>query len=256
MVNVILPVVEKLQDYERMLEDFSARDDVKFYVGTLSKFRSIRVPKNAVLKVFKDGSGKEEVINALHSIEKEKGKIIVVRRPLKKEELDALLNSSADIAYLKKAKSKFANWWANLWKKLIKKIFSFYYFEDISAIMFGENTFNLISSLTNLSYITRIDRFVGFKMEEVASAHRAPKKDYDRFDAISKLVGTALFFVLTILISVIISTSFTPIILMALVSILLCVIGLFAFFMAILNFVRTLYVGTLRHGRAEECLNI
>lgn len=255
MINVIVPLVEKPQEYLSMISEISKNRDCVIYVGVLNKFKDLLFPKNVIVKYYKDNSGKEEIINSLHSIKKEVGKILVIRRPLKNEEFTALISSKGDICYLKKPKSRFSRWWANIWKKLIKKIFAFYYFEDISAILFQENIFNLINSLTNLSYITRIDRFVGLKQEEVASVKRSPKRDYDKFDAYSRLVGWTLFFVLMLLISIIISSSFKPVAIMVLVSILLCTIGIMAVFMAILNFVRTLYVGKLRHGRAEECLN-
>lgn len=255
MINVIVPLVEKPQEYLSMISEISKNRDCVIYVGTLSKFKDLAFPKNVIVKFYKNNSSKEEIINSLHSIKKEFGKILVIRRPLTKEEFTALTSCKADICYLKKPKSRFSAWWANVWEKLIKKIFAFYYFEDISAILFQENTFNLINSLTNLSYISRIDRFVGFKQEEVASENRSPKREYDKFGAYSKLIGWTLFFVLMLLISIIISSSFKPVAIMVLLSILLCTIGIMAMFMAILNFVRTLYVGNLRHGRAEECLN-
>ena len=255
MINVIVPVVDKPQDYLSMIDEISKHGDCAIYVGVLNKFKALKFPKKVGVKYYKDNSGKEEIINALHSIEKEPGKVLVVRRPLSKEEFTSLISCKADICYLKKPKSRFSAWWSNLWKKLIKRIFAFYYFEDISAIMFQDNIFNLINSLTNLSYITRIDRFVGLTQEEVASTNRSPKRDYDKFGVYSKLIGWTLFFVLMLLISIIITSSFQPVAIMVLLSILLCIIGIMSMFMAILNFVRTLYVGTLRHGRAEECLN-
>ena len=255
MINVIVPVVDNPQEYLSMIKEIAGRGDCAVYVGALFKFKPLDTPKNVVIKYYKNGSFKEEIINSLHSLPKNVGKTMVVRRPLTKEEFSSLVENRADIAYLKKPRSRFANLWSNLWKKLIKKLFSFYYFEDISAICFSENIFNLVNSLNNLSYITRIDRFVGLKEETVASTKSSPRREYDKFDASAKLVCWLLCFALLVCISVIICTSFKPVAIMVLISILLCAIGITAVFMAILNFVRTLYVGTLRHGRAEECLN-
>ena len=170
-------------------------------------------------------------------------------------EFDKLKTSKKDIAYLKKKRNKFSAWWHNLWKNLIKKIFAFYYFEDISAISFNTSCFNLLSSLTNLSYVTRIDRFVGFEMEEIDTENKAPKREYDKFYASAKVVGSGLFLIFCILISIIISSSFQPLFLMILISILLCLIGAVSLFVSVLNLARTIAVGTLRHGRAEEILN-
>ncbi len=255
MINVIVPVVDRPQEYLSMLNEISKRGDCVVFVGALKKFSDVDFPKNVVLKYYKNASYKEEIINSLHSIPKNFGKTMVVRRPLAKEEFASLAENKADIAYLKKSKSRFASFWAGIWKKLIKKLFSFYYFEDISAICFSENTFNLINSLTNLSYVTRIDRFVGLKEEAVSSSEPSPKREYDKFDASVKLISWVLVLALLVCVSVLICTSFRPIAIMILISILLCTIGITALFLAILNFVRTLYVGTLRHGRAEECLN-
>ena len=253
MINVIIPVVDKPQVYLPILNEIAGRKDCRLYIGALEKFKDVSFPKNAEVKFYKADSKKEEILNSLHAIEKERGQVIIIRRPLESAEFKALIESRADIAYLKKPKSRFSAWWANLWKKLIKKIFAFYYFEDISAVKFNENTFNLISSLTNLSYITRIDRFVGLKEETISSKNRSPRREYNRAGTFFKLFGAILFFALMVFISVFITIRYQPVSIMVLISILLCVIGIVALFMAILNFVRTLYVGKLRHGRAEEC---
>ena len=257
MINVLVPIVDRLTEYEKMIEKIALDKDAIIFVGALEEFKDkINFNKdNIKVKYFKSGSGKEEIINSLHSIDKERGKIILLRRPVSEAEFNALKTSEKDIAYLKKKRSKFSAWWHNLWKNLIKKIFAFYYFEDISAISFNTTCFDLISSLTNLSYITRIDRFVGFKTEEIATESKAPKREYDKFYASAKIVGSGLFLIFCILISIIISASFQPMFLMILISILLCLIGAVSFFVSVLNLARTIAVGTLRHGRAEEILN-
>ena len=257
MINVLVPIVDRLTEYEKMIEKIALDKDATIFVGALEEFKDKLnfKEKNVIIKFFKNGSGKEEIINSLHSIDKESGKIILLRRPVSETEFDKLKTSKKDIAYLKKKRNKFSAWWHNLWKNLIKKIFAFYYFEDISAISFNTTCFNLLSSLTNLSYVTRIDRFVGFEMEEIDTENKAPKREYDKFYASAKVVGSGLFLIFCILISIIISSSFQPLFLMILISILLCLIGAVSLFVSVLNLARTIAVGTLRHGRAEEILN-
>ena len=253
MINVIVPIIDYFDKYVDMINEIAKKKNVMVYCGVLERYKEhCSFPKNVVVKVYQNSSQKEEIINSLHSIEKESGKILVVRRPLTTEEFKEIVESKEDIAIVKRSRSKVAVWWRNLWKKIIKSVFSFFFFEDISVVAFNENLFNLITSLTNLSYITRIDRFVGLEQEDILTLEKPPKKEYDRFSNVCQLISALLFFALCIVGSVILCTSVNLTVLIVMISIFICIIGLFVACVGLLNFARSIAIGRLRQGRAEE----
>ena len=254
MISVIIPVTDKFSEYEKTVNDILKTKDVKVYLGVDEKYKDACKfdNKNVVIKFYKGKSKKEEIINSLHAIKKEKSGIMVIRRPLTEGEFEKMLKSSADIVTLRKQRNKFAEWWFSTWLKIIKRMFSFVYFEDISAIYFKENMFDLIESLTNLSYITRINRFVGLTEEDISTTTKATKKDYDRFSNVAQFISSILFFALCIVLSIILCTSVAVTVLSVLGGVAICLIGIVVFMISTLNFARTIYIGTLRYGKAEE----
>ena len=59
MINVIVPVVDRPQEYLSMLNEISKRGDCVVFVGALKKFSDTTFPKNVVLKYYKNASYKE-----------------------------------------------------------------------------------------------------------------------------------------------------------------------------------------------------
>ena len=254
MISVIIPIIEKFSEYEKTVNDILTHKDVKLFLGVHEgyKYKCNFQNENVVVKYYKDKSKKEEIINSLHAIKKEKSGIIVLRRPLSDGEFDKLLNSNASIVTLKKRKNKFSSWWHNVWSKIIKRMFSFVYFEDISAIYFKENMFDLITSLTNLSYITRINRFVGLEQEDILTEVKSTRKEYDRASNVMQYISSVLFSALCVVLAVILCTSVAVTVLSVLGGIAITLIGVVAFMISTLNFARTIYIGQLRYGKAEE----
>ncbi len=255
MINVIVPITEKFEEYKKMVESLSKRKGVALYLGIDEKFKDEKLEvKKAVVKYYKTKSAKEEIINSLHTLKKSAGSIMVVRRPITDEEFERLTSASEDIVILNREKNKFAKWWKDIWKKLLRMIFGFFYFDDISAVYFKDRNFNLISSLTNLSYISRINRFVGLSIGEVSTTQKSTKKDFDRFTAIVNFLSFFLLLAICVLVSVIICTGFGVNIVNVLLSFALTLFGFVFFLVAILNLARTVAVGRLRFGRAEEII--
>ena len=91
MINVILPIIDKIEEYQKMLDYLSKRNDVKVFIGVDEKFKIDKLSGNFVIKYFKTKSAKEEIINSLHTIKKENGGIMVVRRPLLESEFLGLV---------------------------------------------------------------------------------------------------------------------------------------------------------------------
>ena len=252
MINVILPVVEEPEKYADFARKIAGRD-VKVFVG-LKRGLNFTLGKkvNVEIHTFSENANVEEIINALHSAKMEKGRVLICRRPLTDEEFSKLTQSQKDVSTLKAKHSKFFTMLKNFAKKIVKKFFAFTFFEDISAICFGENMFELMSTIQNLSMASRINRYVGIDVEEIETSEKQVKKQYSRTKNILLFLLWTLLFVGSVTGGVLICV-FTP--LHALIVILVIfwiALALFLWFVGFVNFTRTLAVGNLRFGRAEE----
>lgn len=254
MINIILPIVERIEDYKTMFEYLSKKKDVKVYLGVDERFKIEDNYSNFDIKYFKAKSAKEEIINSLHTIPKERGGIMVIRRPLLESEFLDMLRKEEDIVILNKSRNNFSQMWKNFWKNAIRRLLAFYYFEDISAVFFKENMFELISALTNLSYISRINRFVGLSLGEVETSCKPAKKEYERLPAAVNFLSFFLFLVICVMCSVLLCTALGNTVLTVLLAFTMTLIGFVFFMIAILNLARTVSVGKLRYGRAEEII--
>lgn len=253
MINIIVPIVENTEKFQ----DFAKRvngKNVKIFVGIrenlADKFKS--KSKNVEIHVYNNKANKEEIINALHSCKMERGKILIVRRPLTDEEYLSLTKSTKDIATLKSNRSKFSNAIKRFMSKIVMRFFSFSYFDDISAICYGEMMFDLLSVCANLSMASRINKYVGVEIEEITTMEKPVKRDYSRLKNLCNLfLGMLVFF--GSLAGAICICIFTPLeVLIVVLIIAWLIIALIIMFVSIINFTRAVAVGNLHYGRAEE----
>lgn len=253
MINIIVPVVEDAENFAKFIGENKSKDAV-FFVGiteNMKKKFSVK-GKNIKVFVFKNKSKREEILNSLHSHIVDTGKILIVRRPLTKEEFHSLTTSTKDITTLKAGHNKFVMTIKRIMKILVRKFFAFSFFDDISAICYGESMFQLLRVCPNLSMASRINKYVGLEMEEIETDEKQVKKDFNKSKSIIKLLLGTLFF-LGSLAGGILVCIFTP--LKALIVILVIFwifVALIIWFVSLVNFTRTLAVGDLRYGKAEE----
>lgn len=253
MTNIIVPIVENVKNFEDFVKKVASKDN-KVFVGiraSLAKDFTLK-SKYVEIHVYSDKSKKEEIINALHSCKREKGKLLIVRRTLQENEFFALTKSTKGIAVLKAKKGNFAQKMKNFVKSLIRKIFAFSYFDDISAICYGESMFELLSVCQDLSMASRVNKYVGVEIEEIETEQKPIKKDYNKVRAVLNLLIGILFFLASLAggVCVCIFTTLQVLIVIAVIAwifIALVVMGI-----SIINFMRTITVGDLRFGRAEE----
>ena len=92
----------------------------------------------------------------------------------------------------------------------------------------------------------------GLTEEDISTTTKATKKDYDRFSNVAQFISSILFFALCIVLSIILCTSVQVTVLSVLGGVAICLIGIVVFMISTLNFARTIYIGTLRYGKAEE----
>ncbi len=256
MINLLVPITENVEKFECFIKNVKDKldKDINILVAITKKLsKTLKIEKNvASVSVYADGSNVEQMINSLHSSKLKKGKIMVARRPLTDEEFEKLSTSEKDIAVLKRKRSKFVTKFKNLMTRLIKKFFAFTYFEDISAICYKENIFNLLSVCGNFSMATRVNRYVGLEIEEVETHEKQVKKIYSRTKNILKLFAGALFLTACVagIVCISIFCKINP--LFILLFLIMGFLGVAVFSTVLLNFTRTLAVGHLRWGKAES----
>ena len=253
MTNIIVPIVEDVKKFEEFVKKI-ARKENKVFVGiraSLAKDFALK-SKFVEMHIFDDKSKKEEIINALHSCKKEKGKLLIVRRPLLESEFTALTKSTKDIAILKAKTGNFAQKMKNFVKSIINKIFAFSYFDDISAICYGESMFELLSVCQDLSMASRVNKYVGVEIDEIETEQKSVKKDYNKCKAVLNLLAGILFFLASLAggICICIFTTLQVLIVFAVIAWIFIALVIMA--ISIINFMRTIAVGDLHFGRAEE----
>ncbi len=275
MINLILPIVDDPDKYLPFLGSLAGKD-AKVFVGirkglTLNlaqndqkneksgkrgrksaKFENDKKVLDIEIHTFSETAKMEEIINSLHSVNMQRGKVLVCRRPLTDAEFEKLASSSKDIVALKAKHSKFVSFMKKAAEKIVKRFFAFTFFEDISAICFGENMFELMSTIRDLSMASRINRFVGLDIEEVETAERQVKKDYSRWGNISLFLLWTFVLLASVAGGVLVCV-FTPLHVLTVILVIFWIfLALFLWFVGLVNFTRTLAVGNLRYGRAEE----
>ena len=200
MINVIVPITKDVEEFSAFVSKYASKT-TKFFVGVTEslaeKFDCKK--KDVEVHIYKDGAKVEEIVNALGSCKREKGKLLIARRALSDEEYAKLTTSDKDIVSLKAVRSKFATKLKNFATKLIKKVFAFSYFEDISAICYGEGMYELLSVCPNLSNASRLNRYVGVSVEEIETETKPVKKEYGKAENIMNLLLGTVFFIGTIL---------------------------------------------------------
>lgn len=253
MISVILPIVEDVAGFCNFIDKTNS-EDVRFFVGIREDFApDFKVAnKNVVLRKFNKKCKREEILNGLDSGNFQRGQVLVARRPLSQEEFYKLTNSTADIAVLREAERGFKVRFKNFIRKTVKRVFGFSYFEDISACIFKEKLFDLVVNCPNLSMATRIDKYVGMNIEEVETTLVPVKKHYNRIlNGFWFMFWTGMFeasVVATIILAM--SGPIKPLIWVLLVCWMASTF--FTWVLEVFSFSRTIAVGDVYYGRAEE----
>lgn len=206
MINIVIPIVDKLEDYQKSI-DAIAKKEYKIIIGITEELSDkFALPNGAVMRIFANGSKKEEIINSLKR-HIGKGKVIIARRPFSAAEIERLATSDAEITYLKSpAKSKFAAWLKNLMGKLIKAMFGVKFFDgDVSLIAFDQSMQEVLSNVNSLSYSSRVDRWRGVTQQQVDADSPPVKLDYSVASRIKLGVAMALCFLLPIITTVLVA---------------------------------------------------
>lgn len=256
MINLLVPVVEDPENYATFVNDFLTKNKgAKIFVGirtSLVQNFKAKKSKNIQVLAFDDKAKKEEIINSLHSCNLEKGKILIARRTLDADECEKLLSSAADITTLKAHHNKFVSFFKKMATKIIQKIFALSFFEDISAICYSENMFELVSVCANLSMATRINKYVGVDLSEIETKHKPVKSEYSKLKTILLFCLWQLLFLGSVAggTCVCVFASSSALVVVAVIAWI--AIALMFFLAGLFNFIRTINVGDLHYGKAQQ----
>ncbi len=253
MINVVVPITEKVEEFNDFIKKFSSKD-VKFYVGVTKNLADkIEKKTGAQIFVFENKSNREQIINALHEIKKEKGKILVVRRPLSEKEFSSLTKSKAELVSLKKHRNKFANFFKNLGRVIVRKIFAFSVFDDISAVCFGESMFDLLSVCPKLSIERRVNKYIGVSYEEVETSEKTAKVLYNKPKTIGLYFLETLFFLANIAGGILIFIFVKNLLFVfGMLIVLWWLLAIFLWMMCTTFFVRTVELGDVENEKAKQ----
>lgn len=255
MINILVPIVESPQEFLKFIQSKKSKN-YKFFVGikeNLAKDFKIS-SKNVEIHVYKNNSNKEQIINSLQSCNLVEGKIMILRRVPTDYEFDALENSNKDIVTLKARRSRFSSAVKNFVAKIIKKIFAFNFFEDISAICYGQNMYQLLCVCQNLSIASRINKYVGVEIDEIETQTKSVKKQYNRFANAFNFILMNLLLLASIAGVVCLFVFAKMTMLYGILAVMGLVFITIVYLISLMNFLRTLAVGKIHFGRAEEIL--
>jgi len=254
MINIFVPIVENVEGFSEFVAKHKEKDK-HIYVGIRKglKEKFLYTNENIELHIFDDKSNKEEIINGLQKCQRAKGKLLVIRRPLTDDEFTKLTTSESEITTLKAHHNRFVSWFKNLARKTVKKFFAFSFFEDISAICYGEFLHEFVEACPNLSIATRINKYVGVDISEFETTTTPVKKEFSKTKTAIKFSLGALILGGAIAGAGCIFAFVNPLrVIFVVLVIAMLFVALMVFGMFVVNFVRTLAVGNLEYKAGNE----
>lgn len=211
MNNIILPVTADFEQTAQWLKSTKLKNTT-YYIGVTADGKNFFKPSKSVkVYVFANGSAKEEIINSI-APELGDGKVVILRKLITKDELEAFLASQTDVTVCAtKKRNKFANFFYKIWEKMVKILFDFKFFDgDISVVAIGDKLSPVAKHISNLSHATRVNRWKGVSVSSIETASPPAKKEYNHVGASFMLVGWLMLF-LAVVVSITVYYLFMPV---------------------------------------------
>ena len=193
MINLLVPCYD-IKDYKKMFSFLKEYENVNLIVGVCGGFKKV---DGAKVLVFEKGTTLDDMIETMKN-EIKFGKIIAIKRPISQEEFDGLIGSKRDIAYLKRETGNVGSFFEKVSKKIEKSLFGFETFEDISAISYSEQMFDLIENLDKFATLFKVNYFVGYSKEAILSTGKKAKPEIDRPATIFMITSYVIILVASI----------------------------------------------------------
>ncbi len=190
MIKILMPVTSRPEEYLKCAQEVCPLGELIIGVTrSIAEKYDFKV-SGAVVKVYEDGSCDEEILNALQPL-LDGSATLVARKPFTKDELNAFINNGNQIVVSKKkTRGKFAQFFVNLGKKIVKALFGVNLFNGSSSLIyFGDEAANVLASVNNFSYSTRIDRWKGYTKGAEPTSSQDNKISHDKKNLLGLLLG-------------------------------------------------------------------
>ena len=204
MENIIIPIVS--EGMISFANEAIKRENTRVLIGVVENLsdKIIRPEKfDGEIKIFEDSTKKESMINTLCCCADE-GKILICRKAVSEDEIQKFFASETDITVCEEKRSKSKNFFYKIWQYIIKLLFGFSFFDgDVSVICFSEKLYPVISSLSNVSFQTRVNRWKYASISQVETKEPVALKEYDKPKTITTFCVWIFLFIATIVSTVV-----------------------------------------------------
>lgn len=162
MINVLVPITNYNKKYKDILLELSERSDVNLFIGVNNKSKDeLGYIDGRGVRIYDDSFDKESILNSLFNKVKD-GDIVIMRQPITIKEFDRITTSGEHIVTCKKERNSVKAFFFKLWQKILKLFLGVnLYAGDTSVVYFSEVLLPVLVESGNLSYASRVDRWIG-----------------------------------------------------------------------------------------------
>ena len=177
MINVLVPITIYKKKYEKLLTELGERGDVNLFVGVVSKVKQeITYIPDEMVYVYDESADKESIINALSS-QMEEGDVVILRQPISVREFDEMISKDENVVTADVKRGRISNFFFRIWQRILKMFIGVNLYEgNTAAIYFSENLFPILIESGNLSFASRVDRWIG--VEKTTADVKVEKEKY------------------------------------------------------------------------------
>lgn len=205
MLNVLIPIVSNVKSYQKLISALNNAENINVLIGITSSLKSQIMnfaSDNIFLIEYENGSSRESIINGMQKY-LEEGAVMILRKPITIEEFNNFIRAKKDIVLCEKKVNKFKQFINFIWQKMLKLFLGVKLYEgDTSVILFGEDISSVFSSINDLSFSSRVDRWRGLEQGTVEVKGSAVKTEVDK-KAIFKYL---IISIISLLVGVVVTT--------------------------------------------------
>lgn len=210
MINVLIPVTDRIEKYKEILEALMDSSDVTVYLMAGEKlYPTIEAEfshvENFELFGFEQDATKEEMINAVQNYIGT-GSLMVLRKPVTVKEFNKMISSDKDVVSCKVVRGKFKTFIFRLWQKITKLVLGVkMYSGDADVVYFNNDLADVALRTTNLSYSTRVNRWKGATQAVATVESKGDEKKIDKKMTLRNSLISAAVVAIGIAVTVVVS---------------------------------------------------
>lgn len=162
MINVLVPITNYNKKYREILLQLSGDEDINLLVGISNKIRNeVDYLDSSLVHIYDDSFDKEAVLNSLFT-KVEEGSILIMRQPITLNEFNSMVTNGENIVTCRKHRNVFTGFMFKIWQKILKTFLGVsLYSGDTSVVYFSEVLLPILIENGNLSFASRVDRWIG-----------------------------------------------------------------------------------------------